>query len=93
MIQTVENKEEIIKNSVKHIWKATEAKVVTITFDEPLNSATITLNNGNKTILNLDTPGVVLINEEIFKKIVNVVNRSNRKEPIIIDEVEIKLQE
>ncbi|CAG8547816.1 7646_t:CDS:2 [Racocetra fulgida] len=93
MIQTVENKEEIIKNSVNHIWKATEGKVATITFDDPLNSATITLNNGNKTILNLDVPGVVLVNEEIFRKIVNVVDRSNRKEPIIIDEVEIRLQE
>ncbi|CAG8630076.1 12699_t:CDS:2, partial [Cetraspora pellucida] len=93
MIQTVENKEEIIKNSVNHIWKATEGKVVTITFDDPLNLATITLNNGNKIILNLDAPGVVLINEEIFRKIVNVVDGSNRKEPIIIDEVEIRHQE
>ncbi|CAG8760339.1 3745_t:CDS:2, partial [Racocetra persica] len=93
MIHTIENKEEIIKNSVNHIWKTTEGKVVTITFDDPLNSVTITLNNGNKTILNLDAPGVVLINEEIFRKIVNVVDGSNRKDPIIIDEVEIRLQE
>ncbi|CAG8712067.1 23002_t:CDS:2, partial [Racocetra persica] len=90
---TVKNKEEIIKNSVKHIWKATEGKVVTITFDDPLNSATITLNNSNKPILNLNVPEVVLINEEIFRKIVNVVDGSNRKEPIIINEVEIRLQE
>ncbi|CAG8530062.1 5991_t:CDS:10, partial [Racocetra persica] len=90
---TVENKEEIIKNSVNHIWKATEGKVVTITFNNLLNSVTITLNNSNKTILNLDAPGVVLINEEIFRNIVNVVDGSNRKEPITIDKVEIRLQE
>ncbi|CAG8829476.1 23702_t:CDS:1, partial [Cetraspora pellucida] len=40
----VESK-EIIKNSINLIWKATEGKVVTVTFNSQLRLATISLDN------------------------------------------------
>ncbi|CAG8843917.1 44177_t:CDS:1, partial [Gigaspora margarita] len=62
---------EIIKNSVNLIWKATEEKVVTVTFNSQLRLATISLDNGINTTLYLEAPRVTLIKEEIFSKIIN----------------------
>ncbi|CAG8580457.1 6063_t:CDS:1, partial [Cetraspora pellucida] len=55
MIKIVESK-EIIKNSINLIWKATEGKVVTVTFNSQLCLATISLDNGINTTLNLEAP-------------------------------------
>jgi hypothetical protein len=70
MIKIVESK-EIIKNSINLIWKATEGKVVTVTFNSQLCLATISLDNGINTTLNLEAPRAILIKEDISSKIIN----------------------
>ncbi|CAG8488712.1 17980_t:CDS:10 [Cetraspora pellucida] len=86
MIKTVENKDEIIKNSINFIWKATDRKAAAVIFNgDSLLSATLTLNNGTSNIINLDAPSCVIINRENFLKIVNLVE-VNEKDQIIIDD-------
>ncbi|CAG8459065.1 26620_t:CDS:2, partial [Racocetra persica] len=70
MIKIVESK-DIIKNSINLIWKTTERSVVTVTFNRQLHLATISLDNRINTTLNLETPRVVLIKEDISSKIIN----------------------
>ncbi|CAG8550805.1 13433_t:CDS:2 [Racocetra fulgida] len=70
MIKIVESK-EIIKNSINLIWKATEGNVVTVTFNRQLRLATISLDNGINTTLNLEAPRAALIKEDISSKIIN----------------------
>ncbi|CAG8696998.1 17373_t:CDS:2, partial [Racocetra persica] len=82
MIKIVESK-EIIKNLINLIWKATEKKVVTVTFNSQLCLATISLDNGINITLNLEVLKVVLIKEDIFSKIINkhagfMINDGNR---------------
>ncbi|CAG8513386.1 12819_t:CDS:2 [Racocetra fulgida] len=83
MFGLVEDPNDIIKASIKLIWKAAHGKILTITFNDPLFSATITFDNDTNTTVNLDAPGVVLLNEENFRKIRTELAG---KGPIIIDE-------
>ncbi|CAG8695057.1 23183_t:CDS:2 [Cetraspora pellucida] len=53
MVEIVESK-EILKNSINLIWKATGEKVVTITFNNYLRLATISLNNKTNITVNLE---------------------------------------
>ncbi|CAG8553526.1 5072_t:CDS:2 [Cetraspora pellucida] len=55
MSKIVESR-EIIKNLINLIWKVTEKKVVTVTFNSQLHLATIFLDNGINTTLNLEVP-------------------------------------
>ncbi|CAG8507799.1 5077_t:CDS:2, partial [Cetraspora pellucida] len=74
MIETVENKDEIIKNSINFIWKATSGTATAVIFNnDPLLSATLTLNDGMSNTINLDAPSCVIINRENFLKIINLV--------------------
>jgi hypothetical protein len=86
MIETVENKDEIIKNSINFIWKATGGKAAAVIFnDDSLLSATLTLNDGTSNTINLDAPSCVIINKENFLKIVNLAE-VNKKDQMIIDD-------
>ncbi|CAG8682308.1 13157_t:CDS:2, partial [Cetraspora pellucida] len=53
MVEIVESK-EILKNSINLIWKATGEKVVTVTFNNQLRLATISLDNGTNITVNLE---------------------------------------
>ncbi|CAG8803730.1 35390_t:CDS:2, partial [Racocetra persica] len=77
------NKEEIIKASINLIWKASGREVTTVTFSDPLRSAKIAFDNGTNITVNLDLPGVVIIKEETFRKI---ITEFSEKDPVIIDE-------
>ncbi|CAG8768782.1 5117_t:CDS:1, partial [Racocetra fulgida] len=69
------DKDEIIKNSINFIWKATSGKAATVIFNNnSLLTATLTLNDGTPSIINLDAPSCVIINRENFLKIVNLAD-------------------
>ena len=87
MIDIIENKKEIIKNSIHHIWKATTGGVREIIFNDTSRSATIFLSDSTNNTENLDTPKVVLISEETYQKIVNDLANLKEKESIIIEDV------
>ncbi|CAG8697006.1 17374_t:CDS:1, partial [Racocetra persica] len=69
MFETIEDNEEIIKESINLIWKAADGKVVSITFNNPILLAKITLENGISTIIKLDVPKAILLNEDNYKKL------------------------
>ncbi|CAG8601953.1 6057_t:CDS:1, partial [Cetraspora pellucida] len=86
MIETVESKDEIIKNSINFIWTATSGTAAAVIFNNnPLLSATLTLNNRTSNTINLDAPSCVIINRENFLKIINLV-KVNEKDQMIIDD-------
>ncbi|RIB23818.1 hypothetical protein C2G38_2032430 [Gigaspora rosea] len=86
MIETVEDKGEIIKNSINFIWRATSGKAAAIIFNnDPLLSATLTLNDGTSNTVNLDAPSCVIINRENFLKIIDLA-KVNEKDKMIIEE-------
>ncbi|CAG8585265.1 14403_t:CDS:10 [Gigaspora margarita] len=65
-----QDNEEIIKASINLIWKATDGKVVTVTFNDPIIlSAKIALDNGTSMVINLDVPKAVLLNEDNYRKL------------------------
>ncbi|CAG8720318.1 21228_t:CDS:10, partial [Gigaspora margarita] len=71
MIETVEDKHELIKNSFEIIWKATDGQITSVTFNKnPPASVTFNLNDGTSETLCLDPPNVILIKSENFAKIV-----------------------
>ncbi|CAG8663043.1 2561_t:CDS:2, partial [Dentiscutata heterogama] len=82
MVETIENKKEIIRYSINLIWEATKGGVRKIVFNDASCSATIFLTDSTKDIENLDTPGVVLISEEIYRKIINNLANIKGKESI-----------
>ncbi|CAG8553868.1 17464_t:CDS:10 [Racocetra fulgida] len=83
MIKPIEDKDKIIKNSINFIWKATSGKAATVIFNnDSLLTATLTLNDGTPSIINLDAPSCVIINRENFLKIVNLADVNE----IIIDD-------
>ncbi|CAG8533780.1 30420_t:CDS:2 [Racocetra persica] len=53
MVEIVKSK-EILRNSINLIWKATGRKVVTVTFNNQLRLATISLDNGTNVTVNLE---------------------------------------
>ncbi|CAG8775981.1 16614_t:CDS:1, partial [Dentiscutata heterogama] len=77
------NNEEIIKASIKLIWMATNRKVVNITFDDPILSAKVVLDNNTSKIIILDEPKAVLLNKNNYRKIRNELAG---KSSIAIDE-------
>ncbi|CAG8493603.1 3884_t:CDS:2, partial [Gigaspora margarita] len=84
MIETVDNRDELIKYSFNIIWKATEAKITKATFNtNPLFSVTFFLNDKTSEILYLDAPNVVLIKRENFLKVLNLTEQN--EVPIIIE--------
>ncbi|CAG8471358.1 15961_t:CDS:10 [Racocetra fulgida] len=86
MIKTIEDKSEHIKYCFDIIWKATEGKITSATFnDNPLFSVTFTLNNGSSETVHLGAPNVVLINKENFEKILKL-DEQNNKIHITIDD-------
>ncbi|CAG8741338.1 25172_t:CDS:10, partial [Dentiscutata erythropus] len=61
IIETVENRDELIKYSFNIIWKATEGKITNTTFNtNPLFSVTFFLNDETSETLHLNAPNVVL---------------------------------
>ncbi|CAG8847307.1 13033_t:CDS:2, partial [Gigaspora margarita] len=57
MIEIVDNKHELIKNSFEIIWKATNGKITSVTFNNnPLFLVTFNLNDGTSETLHLDAP-------------------------------------
>ncbi|CAG8726369.1 12818_t:CDS:2, partial [Racocetra fulgida] len=85
MFETVNNKEEIIKVSINLIWKASDGKVVSVSFNDQLRSATIAFDNGTNTTVNLNALGVILMNEETFRKIITEFARKESEEPALIE--------
>ncbi|CAG8608847.1 619_t:CDS:10, partial [Dentiscutata heterogama] len=71
MFETIEDNEEIIRASIKLIWKATNGKVVNITFDDPMLLAKVVLDNDTSKIIILDEPEAVLLNKNNYRKIRN----------------------
>ncbi|CAG8814486.1 15713_t:CDS:2, partial [Racocetra persica] len=66
MIETIENKDEIIKNSINFIWKTTSETAIAVIFNnDPLLSATLTLNDETFNTINLDTPSCAIQAEDI----------------------------
>ncbi|CAG8528683.1 33892_t:CDS:2, partial [Racocetra persica] len=66
MIEIVEDKGEIIKNSINCIWRATSKKAAAIIFNnDPLLSATLIFNDGMSNTVNLDAPSCVIQAENI----------------------------
>ncbi|CAG8516273.1 198_t:CDS:2, partial [Dentiscutata heterogama] len=85
MIETVENRDELIKYSFNIIWKATEGKITNATFNtNPLFSVSFFLNDETSETLHLDAPNVVLIKRENFLKVLNLTEQN--EVPIIIDD-------
>ncbi|CAG8554633.1 15742_t:CDS:10, partial [Cetraspora pellucida] len=60
---------EIIKASINLIWKVTDEKVISITFNNPILSANIALDNGTSTVIRLDVPNAVLLDEDNYRKL------------------------
>ncbi|CAG8491262.1 3552_t:CDS:10, partial [Cetraspora pellucida] len=88
MIETVDNRDELIKYCFDILWKATEGKINSVTFNEnPLFTVTFNLVDGTFKTLNLDAPKVVLITRENFIKILRVIEQ-NEKEVAIDDDEE-----
>ena len=83
MFETIEDNEEIIKASIKLIWIATNGKVVNITFDDPILSAKVVLDNGTSKIIILDEPEAVLLNKNNY---IMIRNELAGKSSIAIDE-------
>ncbi|CAG8617791.1 15662_t:CDS:2, partial [Racocetra fulgida] len=88
MFETVNNKEEIIKVSINLIWKASDGKVVSVSFNDQLRSATIVFDNGTNTTVNLNAPGVILMNEETFRKTITEFARKEPEEPVLIEGIQ-----
>ncbi|CAG8477196.1 30578_t:CDS:10 [Gigaspora margarita] len=86
VVKIIENKKEIIRNSIHHIWKATNGGVRKIVFNDTSRSATIFLSDGTNDTENLDAPGAVLISEETFRKIINDLANLKGKESIIVED-------
>ncbi|CAG8526916.1 12439_t:CDS:10, partial [Cetraspora pellucida] len=88
MIETVDNRDELIKYCFDILWKATEGKIISVTFNKnPLFTVTFNLIDGDSKTLNLEAPKVVLITRENFIKILRVTEQ-NEKEIAIDDEEE-----
>ncbi|CAG8499426.1 15693_t:CDS:2 [Racocetra fulgida] len=88
MIETVDNRDELIKYSFDILWKATDGKIILVTFKEnPLFTVTFNLNDGTSKTLNLDASKVVLITRENFIKILRDIEQ-NEKEIAINDDEE-----
>ncbi|CAG8821684.1 7056_t:CDS:2, partial [Gigaspora margarita] len=60
---------------------ATKREVREIFFNEPLGSATIFLSSSNNDTKNLGTPGVVLISEKNYRRIIANLANTKGKEP------------
>ncbi|CAG8847203.1 12078_t:CDS:2, partial [Gigaspora margarita] len=85
MIETVDVKHELIKNSFEIIWKATNEKITSVTFNNNLLfSVTFDLNDRTSETLQLDAPDIILIKKENFIKFLNIVE-PNEKTQITID--------
>ncbi|CAG8791402.1 15425_t:CDS:2, partial [Racocetra fulgida] len=82
------NKDKIIKNLINFIWKATSGKAASLIFDnDPLFSATLTLNDGISNTIYLDAPSAVIINRENFLKIADLA-KVNESYQTIIDAIQ-----
>ncbi|CAG8731408.1 16896_t:CDS:2, partial [Racocetra persica] len=49
---------------------------------------TIAFNNSTNTTVNLNTPGVILMNEETFRKIITKFTRKKPEEPVLIKRIQ-----
>ncbi|CAG8460004.1 18616_t:CDS:10 [Racocetra persica] len=96
----VDNRDELIKYCFDILWKATEGKINSVTFNEnPLFTVTFNLVDRTFKTLNLDTLKVVLIIRKNFIKILRVIEQNKKKVAIDDDEkpsnslTEIAIQE
>ncbi|CAG8734521.1 7544_t:CDS:2, partial [Cetraspora pellucida] len=88
MIEAIENPKEIVRNAISLIWEATNGEVRKIVYDGQSHSATIFLDDGNNYDGNFfDTPGVVLISKETYRKTINDLANIKGKESIIVEDV------
>ncbi|CAG8468841.1 15728_t:CDS:2, partial [Racocetra persica] len=71
MIDNVKDKKEIVRSSINLIWEATDGEIKKIVFNNQSCSAAIFLSDDTKDTENLNTPGVVLIAKETYRKIIN----------------------
>ncbi|CAG8653333.1 2847_t:CDS:1 [Acaulospora morrowiae] len=84
LVETIEDKEIIIEQSINNIWKATKGMILSIAFDNLKRQAITTLNNYDIATTNLDAPSAVLINTADFNEIRKILLGSNENEPIFI---------
>ncbi|CAG8704273.1 17592_t:CDS:2, partial [Cetraspora pellucida] len=82
MVEIIENQKEIIRSSINLIWKATNGGIKEIVFNNQSCSAEIFLSDGTENTEHLNTPGVVLISEETYRKIFNDLANMKGKESI-----------
>ncbi|CAG8458414.1 26040_t:CDS:10 [Gigaspora margarita] len=71
MVETIEDKKEIVRSSINLIWEATDGGIKKIVFNNQSRSAAIFLSDGTEDTENLNAPGAVLISEETYRKIIN----------------------
>ena len=90
VIETIEDKQEIIQCSVNLIWKATHGKIVSIIFNQ-LQTVTITFSNGEVRTIKIDAPGAILMRENIFFQLSRELTISNKNNPINISDDDISI--
>lgn len=81
VIETIEDKKEILRASINLIWKATDGKVTSITFNQT-RSATVKIGDVSNE-LSLNAPDVVLISEKNFGQLIKDLNKGG---PVIIED-------
>ncbi|CAG8565951.1 12079_t:CDS:2 [Acaulospora morrowiae] len=87
VIETIEDSQEIVDRSVNLIWRATHGKIVSIIFNQiQLQTVTITFGDGEVKTVGIDTPGAVLIRENVFSQLSRELAVSNKDNPINVDD-------